>query len=101
MPFLEHAAPISYRMQPHRIRARLRFRIRRGPRFILSYDDDATMQGDDGRPVDVTVSIEAAAMLRIAFGLENQWRAMARGALLAWGRRPWVALQAKGLMPSL
>src|SRR5439155_24132839 len=52
MPFLEHSAPVAYAMQPKRVRVRVTFRVRQGPRFTLACDGQASMQPPDGEPVD-------------------------------------------------
>jgi hypothetical protein len=101
IPFLEHSTPVAYAMQPRRIHARVAFRVRRGPRFTVSCNETASMGPEGLEPVDATLSVDAAAMLRMAFGLESVWLAAARGELIVWGRRPWVAVRVKGLLPSL
>jgi uncharacterized protein (TIGR03083 family) len=54
----------------------------------------------DGRPVveartperpDCTILTEPVAFLLMALGRRGPWGAMARGGVLAWGRRPWLA----------
>lgn len=42
--------------------------------------------------VDARVSADPAAWLLIAYRRQSQWRHIATGRLLAWGRRPWLAL---------
>ncbi|HYY81118.1 MAG TPA: maleylpyruvate isomerase family mycothiol-dependent enzyme [Actinomycetes bacterium] len=47
---------------------------------------------DDGRRVDVHISGDPAAVLLLLYRRQGQWRSIAAGKLLAWGRRPWLAL---------
>jgi hypothetical protein len=39
--------------------------------------------------VDCRISADPAAFLLVGYGRINQWGPVARGKLLAWGRRPW------------
>jgi hypothetical protein len=52
-------------------------------------------QADPG-PVDVHVSADPAALLLVVYRRQSQWRHLAGGRLLAWGRRPWLALTLVG-----
>jgi uncharacterized protein (TIGR03083 family) len=40
---------------------------------------------------DVTISADPVALLLVFYGRQSQWPHIARGRLLAWGRRPWLA----------
>jgi uncharacterized protein (TIGR03083 family) len=40
---------------------------------------------------DVTVSADPAALLLVFYRRQSQWPHIARGHMLAWGRRPWLA----------
>jgi uncharacterized protein (TIGR03083 family) len=42
---------------------------------------------------DVTISADPVAFLLVAYGRRSQWRAIAAGKLVAWGRRPLLALR--------
>jgi hypothetical protein len=46
---------------------------------------------DRGR-IDVRVSADAAAFLLVCYRREPQWKHIATGRMLAWGRKPWLAL---------
>jgi uncharacterized protein (TIGR03083 family) len=45
----------------------------------------------DPGPVDVHVSADPVALLLVLYRRQSQWRHIATGRLLAWGRRPWIA----------
>jgi hypothetical protein len=36
---------------------------------------------------------DPAAFLLVGSGLRSQWGQIARGKLLTWGRKPWLALR--------
>lgn len=72
-------------------------RIRGGDRFTVRVADAAVrVSPPDGR-TDCTLSAHPAAFLLVGYGRIPQWRAIRSGKLLAWGRRPWLGLQFKGL----
>lgn len=77
-----------------KVRARFEVRLRGHGRAWLRFHDggfavEATPQG----PVDCHLSVDPAAFLLVAWGRRSQWPAIARGQLLAWGRRPWLGIQ--------
>ena len=63
--------------------------------------DDGGMTVEASRPrqkVDCHLSVDPAAFLLVAWGRISQWQAIPKGQLLAWGRRPWLGLQLRGLV---
>ena len=52
------------------------------------------LQVNPARPhhVDVHISADPAAFLLVLYRRQPQWRHIAAGRLLAWGRKPWLAL---------
>jgi uncharacterized protein (TIGR03083 family) len=72
----------------------VRVRLRGGPQLRLAFRHGTLHVGDGAaRRPDVTVSADPVAFLLVAYGRRSQWRAIARGQLVAWGRRPWIALR--------
>lgn len=59
---------------------------------------DGRLEVDPGdrRPVDVHISADPAALLLVLYRRRSQWSQIAAGRLLAWGRRPWLALTLVG-----
>jgi hypothetical protein len=45
---------------------------------------------------EVIISADPAAFLRVFYRRQNQWSAIARGQMLAWGTRPWNAFSLVG-----
>lgn len=69
-------------------------RIRGGRRFFFVFDrGELRIEDPSDRRVDCHVSAEPVALLLVAWGRRSQWSAIARGQLLAWGRRPWMGPQ--------
>lgn len=74
------------------VRAIYDVRVRGGARHRLAFDDGALRIGPaaPGQRVDCHLSVDPAAFLLVAWGRISQWRAIARGQLLAWGPKPWL-----------
>lgn len=73
--------------------ATIRIKLRGGPTIQLHFDHGTVTVGDVERDPDATVSADPASFLLVAYGRRNQWQEIARGRLVAWGRRPWLALK--------
>ncbi|MFF4507547.1 maleylpyruvate isomerase family mycothiol-dependent enzyme [Streptomyces sp. NPDC001401] len=71
---------------------RYAIRLRGGAAFGVSLDDGAVhvTPAPPERP-DCTILIEPVTFLLIALGRRNPWRAIGRGQVVAWGRKPWLA----------
>jgi uncharacterized protein (TIGR03083 family) len=69
-----------------------RLLVRGGPGVRVRIDDGtASLEEVDG-PADCTIRADPVAFVLLSFGRTSRWRAVARGRLLATGRRPWKAL---------
>lgn len=69
--------------------------LRGGGDYTLDVRADGTMSAGHGRPAkaDLHVSADPVAYLLVGYGRTGQWSAIARGAIVAWGRKPWLALR--------
>ncbi|WP_052391572.1 maleylpyruvate isomerase family mycothiol-dependent enzyme [Streptomyces sp. NRRL B-24484] len=99
MPFLRTAMP---RVVDPRSAAGhdacYRLRIRGGDGFAVTFTDGAAVVSDrPPRRPDCTISTEPVAFFLIALGRYTATTALARGKVLAWGRRPWLAPAFPGL----
>jgi uncharacterized protein (TIGR03083 family) len=47
---------------------------------------------DEPKSVDVHISGDPATVLLVYYRREPQWKQIATGRMLAWGRKPWLAL---------
>lgn len=76
------------------VRARFDVRLRGGGGACLFFHDgELTVEVTPQGPVDCHLSVDPAAFLLVAWGRTSQWPAIAKGQLLAWGRKPWLGLQ--------
>ena len=69
-------------------------RLRGGPTIGVTFDDGAATV-TEGRVAhaDCRISGDPVAFLLMGTGRSSQWRALATGKMLAFGRRPWLGLQ--------
>ena len=73
------------------VRATYDVRLRGGGQVYFVFDDGAvTLEEPGGRRVDCHVLADPVAMLNVMWGRQSQWKAIAKGQLLAWGRKPWL-----------
>ncbi|MEU8825228.1 maleylpyruvate isomerase family mycothiol-dependent enzyme [Streptomyces sp. NPDC048636] len=72
--------------------ARYTIRLRGGTRFGTTFTNGIAAVGPQppSRP-DCTILTEPVAFLLMALGRLGPWHALARGGVLAWGRKPWLA----------
>jgi uncharacterized protein (TIGR03083 family) len=71
------------------VHAGFELRLRGGPRYLISVADGKAVVGS-GRG-DCWIWADPVAFLLVGFGRTGQWGQIARGKLIAGGRRPWLA----------
>jgi hypothetical protein len=81
------------------VHATYEVRLRGGDRFVTVVDGPVvTMEpAPTDRGVDVHISLDPVAMLMVGYGRKGMWGEIAKGKMLAWGRRPWLAFGFPGL----
>jgi hypothetical protein len=74
------------------VTARYALRLRGGGAFGVAFTDGAVEVTPEppARP-DCTILTEPVAFLLMALGRQGPYGALARGHVLAWGRKPWLA----------
>jgi hypothetical protein len=68
-----------------------------GPRYVIRVADGRAEVRAAGGPVDCVISADPVIFLLVTYGRMSLGRALLRGAILAWGRRPWLGLRFKSL----
>jgi uncharacterized protein (TIGR03083 family) len=86
-PEAARGAPVTYEV---RLRGH-------GPRYIVRVADGTADVRAVGGPVDCVISADPVTYLLVVYGRMPLRRALLRGGILAWGRRPWLALHFKDL----
>ncbi|MGW7694733.1 maleylpyruvate isomerase family mycothiol-dependent enzyme [Streptomyces asiaticus] len=93
LPFLITAMPrVLDTTAAAGLTARYAIRLRGGACFGATFSDGAVTvtPRPPSRP-DCTILTEPAAFLLMALGRLGPWSAVARGRVLTWGRKPWLA----------
>jgi putative sterol carrier protein len=66
--------------------------LRGGTRFAVRIDDGtAQVSAEPSQRPDCTIVSEPVTFFLLALGRCNPGAAIARGRILAWGRKPWLA----------
>jgi uncharacterized protein (TIGR03083 family) len=93
LPFLLTAMPrVVNARTTAGVRASFAIGVRGGIRFGVRIDDGvAEVSLEPPQRPDCTIVSEPVTFLLLALGRCNPWAAIARGRILAWGRRPWLA----------
>ncbi|WP_042434018.1 maleylpyruvate isomerase family mycothiol-dependent enzyme [Streptacidiphilus anmyonensis] len=74
------------------VRASYTIGVRGGIRFgVRIHDGVAEVSAQPPQRPDCTIVSEPVTFLLLALGRCNPWAAIARGRILAWGRKPWLA----------
>jgi uncharacterized protein (TIGR03083 family) len=68
-----------------------------GPRYVIRVANGTAEVRAAGGPVDCVISADPVTYLLVVYGRMPLGRALLRGGMLAWGRRPWLGLRFKGL----
>lgn len=78
-----------------KVRARLEIRLRGGGGrvWLRFHYGDFTVEQSPAGPVDCYLSVDPEAFMLVAWGRIGQWPAIAKGQLVAWGRKPWLGPQ--------
>lgn len=93
LPFLKTAMPrVANADAAAGVSARFTLRVRGGEAFGVTFADSTVeVLPAPPEPSDCTILTEPVTFLLIALGRLGPWQAMARGGVLAWGRKPWLA----------
>lgn len=81
------------------VKACLEIKVRGGGRAYFNFDHgDMTITAQSSGRVDCHLSVDPTAFLLVAWGRISQWKAIPKGQLLAWGRKPWLALKLRSML---
>lgn len=106
LPFLEHAIPWAYaefrKKEKRGARGTIEFRIRGAGVLRVRFEDTSATASIGKKPsrADCYVSADPVAFFLVAVGVVGQWGPIARGQLVAWGRKPALALRFKTYLPN-
>lgn len=100
VPVLQAADPHTF-VDPKAsgVRATYEVRFRGAGRHLFVFDHGAlTIEKPSSRKVDCHISADPVAMLLVTWARTSQWGPIAKGKLVAWGRKPWLGFQFRGLL---
>ncbi|MDQ4012028.1 MAG: maleylpyruvate isomerase N-terminal domain-containing protein [Actinomycetota bacterium] len=81
------------------LRATYDVRFRGRDRLHFTFDDGAlTVEEPLSRRVDCHISADPAAFFMVFWARQSQWNAIAKGQLMAWGRKPWLGPRFRTLL---
>jgi uncharacterized protein (TIGR03083 family) len=102
VPLIRMAGPQAFvnEAKAAGVRATYDLRIRGGgDSFFFVFDDGSlTIEDPSSRKVDCHISADPGAFLLVAFARQSQWTAIAKGKLIAWGRKPWLGPRFRSLV---
>ncbi|MDQ5856262.1 MAG: maleylpyruvate isomerase N-terminal domain-containing protein [Actinomycetota bacterium] len=81
------------------LRATYDVRLRGHDRLHFIFDDGALRVDEaNSRPADCHISADPAAFVMVFWARQSQWNAIAKGQLMAWGRKPWLGPRFRPLL---
>jgi uncharacterized protein (TIGR03083 family) len=81
------------------VQATYQLHLRGGGRLNFIFDDGSlTVDEPSGRRVDCHISADPAAFFMVFWQRQGQWNAIAKGQLVAWGRKPWLGFKFRSLI---
>jgi uncharacterized protein (TIGR03083 family) len=76
-------------------------RLRGGPRVTFAFAGGALdVTPGPARRADCRISADPLAVVLVVYGRTSQWTQIARGKLMSFGRKPWLAFRFAGLFKS-
>ncbi len=83
------------------LKATFAIHLRGGARFaVICNRGDVRVEDDLPKRVDVHISANPVTFFYVGTGLVSQWGPIAKGKMIAWGRKPWLAFRFKSLIPT-
>ncbi|MGH3610308.1 MAG: SCP2 sterol-binding domain-containing protein, partial [Pseudonocardiaceae bacterium] len=81
------------------LQATYELHLRGGDRIHYMFNDGSlTVEEPSTRRVDCHISADPAAFFMVFWQRQSQWNAIAKGQLIAWGRKPWLGLKFRSLI---
>jgi hypothetical protein len=101
VPVIQTADPRVFvnRAEAAGLQATYDIRLRGHDRLNYIFDDGSlTVEEPSARRVDCHISADPTAFFMVFWQRQNQWNAIAKGQLIAWGRKPWLGLKFRSLL---
>jgi hypothetical protein len=101
VPVVQTADPRTFvnAEQAAGLQATYELHLRGGGRLNWVFDDGSLrVEEPSALRVDCHISADPAAFFMVFWNRQSQWNAIAKGQLVAWGRKPWLGLKFRSLM---
>ena len=74
-------------------------KLRGGESVVIRFANGSlTVEAANGTKADCNISADPAAFLMVGYGRSSQWGPIARGKIMASGRKPWLGLKFNKLL---
>ncbi len=81
------------------LQATYQLHLQGGERFNFVFNDGSLrVEEPSARRVDCHISADPAAFFMVFWDRQSQWNAIAKGQLVAWGRKPWLGFKFRSLV---
>ena len=101
LPILTNADPRAFVDQAAASGVSVAYALRlRGANEMHLRIEDGVLSVEQSGPVDCTISADPVGAALVLFGRRSLASALLRGQLLAWGKRPWLAVKLPRLLLS-
>ena len=81
------------------LQATYQMHLRGDGRINFVFDDGSLrVEEPSARWVDCHILADPAAFFMVFWQRQSQWNAIAKGQLIAWGRKPWLGLKFRSLI---
>ena len=81
------------------LRATYELHLRGGGRLFFVFDNGSLrVEEPSARRVDCHILADPVAFFMVFWDRQSQWNAIAKGQLIAWGRKPWLGLKFRSLI---
>jgi hypothetical protein len=103
VPVVQTADPRTFvnAEQAAGLQATYELHLRGGGRLNWVFEDGSLrVEEPSVLRIDCYISADPAAFFMVFWNRQSQWNAIAKGQLVAWGRKPWLGLKFRSLMRS-
>jgi uncharacterized protein (TIGR03083 family) len=81
------------------VRAAFDLRLRGQWQLHFLFDDgELSIEEPANRPIDVHISADPVAFMLVGYGRASQWGPLLKGKIVAYGRKPWLAMRFGSLL---
>lgn len=81
------------------LQATYQVHLRKNGRINFAFNNGSLrVEEPSAGPIDCHISADPAAFFMVFWARQSQWNAIAKGQLVAWGRKPWLGIKFRPLI---